>query len=135
MFRNLGLAGAALALFLMAGGQWAVLQTAAWANMLRDYHRQSGSVAVAIEQTFDGQHPCELCRAIASAKAREQADKGNNTAAPALKDAAKVKARLADTAFRPRELAAAAILLPQSGAPRVSTRNEPPPVPPPRRVA
>lgn len=71
MLRRLGLLFAALALFSIAGGHWAVLQTVAWAEMLHDYSQRTGSVALAVEQTFDGGHPCELCLQIAAAKQRE----------------------------------------------------------------
>ena len=72
VLRKLGLLFAALALFSIAGGHWAVLQSVAWAEMLHDYTQRTGSVAVAVEQTFDGAHPCELCREIATSKAKEQ---------------------------------------------------------------
>ena len=78
VLRKLGLLFAALALFSIAGGHWAVLQTVAWAEMLRDYTQKTGSVAVAVEQTFDGAHPCALCLEIASTKQQEgkaQSDK------------------------------------------------------------
>ena len=68
VFRNIGLVLAALALFSIAGGHWAVLQSVAWVEMLHDYAQKTGSVAVAVEQTFDGAHPCELCREIATSK-------------------------------------------------------------------
>jgi hypothetical protein len=70
MLRPLGLLCAALAMFSIAGGHWAVVQTVAWGQMLRDYSQRTGSVLTAVEQTFDGQHPCDLCRGIASAKAQ-----------------------------------------------------------------
>jgi hypothetical protein len=80
MCRRLGLLCAALAMFSIAGGHWAVAQTVAWGQMLRDYTQRNGSFTVAVEQTFDGQHPCELCREIDAAKAQE-----NQTDNPAQK--------------------------------------------------
>jgi hypothetical protein len=56
----------------LAGGHWAVLQTAAWAGMLADYSRSYG-MEKAVAMTFDGDHPCPLCRKIESAKKRESA--------------------------------------------------------------
>ena len=45
------------------GLHWAALQSVAWVGMIWSYS-QSGSVASAIEKTFDGKHPCPLCNAI-----------------------------------------------------------------------
>ncbi len=89
MFRKLGLACAALAFFSIAGGHWAVLQTVAWAEMVSDYAQRNGSIAVAVEHTFDGRHPCNLCRDIAAAKGKEHRE---NSPAPGLKDCTGVKA-------------------------------------------
>src|SRR5271155_5291439 len=52
-----------LSLCVALGLHWCALQSGAWVGMLINYSR-SGSVASAIEKTFDGQHPCPLCRAI-----------------------------------------------------------------------
>jgi hypothetical protein len=59
------------ALFLSAGGHLALLQGVAWATMIRDYSR-TGSVTVAVEKTFDGKHPCPLCKKITAQRAAEQ---------------------------------------------------------------
>jgi hypothetical protein len=56
-----------LALVAMLGVHWAALQTVAWTTMLAD-NLQSGSFQAAVKKTFDGQHPCCLCKAIAAAK-------------------------------------------------------------------
>ncbi len=61
----------ALAMFSIAGGHWAVLQTIAWAQMVRDYS-QTTSVAEAIEKTFSGEAPCSMCKSIAKARTQEQ---------------------------------------------------------------
>ncbi|HEY8901690.1 MAG TPA: hypothetical protein VIM61_14860 [Chthoniobacterales bacterium] len=71
MFRRLGILLAALALFTVAGGHWAVLQSVAWAQMLRTYS-QDATVSAAIAKTFSGQYPCGLCRKIAEAKKTEE---------------------------------------------------------------
>lgn len=59
------------ALFLSTGGHLAVLQGVAWANMLRDNAR-TGSLSTAVEKTFDGKHPCPMCKKIAKARTAEQ---------------------------------------------------------------
>lgn len=71
MLRVLGLPFICLAMFSIAGGHWAVLQTIAWAQMVRDYS-QTTSVAEAIEKTFSGEAPCSMCKSIAKAKTQEQ---------------------------------------------------------------
>ena len=98
VFRKLGLLFAAVALFSIAGGHWGVLQTVAWAEMLRDYSQRGDSIAMAVEQTFDGNHPCELCREIQTAKSQE--NKSDSIPSKA-KDDAKVKARLSDSVLNP----------------------------------
>jgi hypothetical protein len=60
-----------LALVLLTGLHWAALQTVAWTTMLADNLRQQ-SLTEAVTQTFDGQHPCCLCKAIAAGKHSEK---------------------------------------------------------------
>ncbi len=132
MLRRLGLVFAALALFSIAGGPWAVLQTVAWVGMLHDYTQRTGSFTLAAAQTFDGQHPCDLCREIAAAKAGER--KGQ-PAAPGAGDHAKVKATVMESALLPPTPPMTLLArIPTAPLPRPD-RTEPPPTPPPRRVA
>jgi hypothetical protein len=58
-------------LIISIGGHWFLLQSAAWMGMLIDYSRD-GSFTVAVCKTFDGKHPCCLCKAIAEGKKSEQ---------------------------------------------------------------
>lgn len=60
----------ALSLFLVAGGHWAMLQGVAWVTMVHDFSR-GGSLTQAVEKTFDGKHPCAMCKKIAKAKNSE----------------------------------------------------------------
>src|SRR5579872_4487630 len=61
-----------LALLVVSiGGPWPVLQSIAWAGMLIEYSRD-GSVVEAVSKTFDGKHPCNLCKSIAAGKKTEQ---------------------------------------------------------------
>ena len=110
----------------MTGAHWLMLQSVAWTNMVIDYSRTS-SLKTAIEQTFDGQHPCKLCKLIQ--KARQSSPQQQlqqpvakhddvSTVAPAL---------LFPDAPGFRFAATAEILLP--------SRTDPPPVPPPRPFA
>jgi hypothetical protein len=61
----------AVSLFLVAGGHWATLQSVAWAGMVKDFSR-TGSLTEAVGKTFDGKHPCAMCKKIASAQAHEE---------------------------------------------------------------
>ena len=131
MFRKLGILGAALALFSIAGGHWAVLQSVAWVGMLVDYSQSSGSVVTGFEHTFNGQYACDLCRAIQSGKSKER--KGNEASFGA-KDDAKVKALPTEALVPTMERVAVAVEFCGVVQGRVVVRAEPPPTPPPRRA-
>jgi hypothetical protein len=69
-FKATGFAACLLAVLLASGGHWAVLQSIAWAGMLIDYSR-TDSLAGAVSKTFDGKHPCPLCRKIQEGRKQE----------------------------------------------------------------
>jgi hypothetical protein len=52
-----------LALVLLTGGHWALLQSIAWFGMAVNYSQHS-TLKEALIKTFDGQHPCRLCKAV-----------------------------------------------------------------------
>ncbi len=54
---------ATLALALLLGLHWTLLQTFAWTRMFVEFSRVE-SFASALSMTFDGQHRCSLCRAV-----------------------------------------------------------------------
>jgi hypothetical protein len=56
-----------LALLASSGAHWAVLQSVAWTAMLAENLR-TVSLAEAVHKTFDGQHPCSLCKQISAGK-------------------------------------------------------------------
>jgi len=70
VFVRLGKMFVVVALVATLGAHWALLQTVAWTTMLAD-NLQSCSFRDAVVKTFDGQHPCCLCKAIATAKKSE----------------------------------------------------------------
>jgi hypothetical protein len=70
VFVRIGKISLVFALASMLGAHWALLQTVAWTTMLAD-NLQSNSFQVAAEKTFDGKHPCCLCKAIAAGKKSE----------------------------------------------------------------
>lgn len=71
MFVRLGHVLMIVALLAAGGAHWGALQSVAWTTMLAE-NLQSGSVSQALEKTFDGRHPCPLCKAVAAGKAAEQ---------------------------------------------------------------
>ena len=136
MLRKAGLLCAALAMFSIAGGHWAVLQSVAWAGMLADYTRASGSLLTGVEQTFDGEHPCALCREIAVAKGREQPRPESSSPAAGQKfKAGKTEGILVENGFQPR-LTFGPVRWFEPAFVVPTPRGQAPPVPPPRsRVA
>ena len=52
------------------GGHFMVLQSVAWTSMVLSNVRHE-NIGTAIEQTFDGQHPCPLCKRIEKARESE----------------------------------------------------------------
>jgi hypothetical protein len=69
--RASGLFFLGLAMFSVAGGHWAVLQTVAWTQMLQDYS-QNATVVEAIKKTFSGEAPCSLCKKISQSRQQEK---------------------------------------------------------------
>ena len=60
-----------IALIGATGTHWTMLQSVAWARMLAENVRTS-SLEEAINKTFDGKHPCALCKQIAKSQKSEQ---------------------------------------------------------------
>jgi len=71
MFVRFGKICVILALVAATNAHWAVLQSVAWTTMLAD-NLCTHSVAEAVTHTFDGRHPCCLCKAIAAGKKSEK---------------------------------------------------------------
>jgi len=59
------------ALACSIGLHWAIFQSVAWMGMVVSY-AQSGSIGDALAKTFDGNHPCPLCKEIAKSKQSEK---------------------------------------------------------------
>ena len=59
------------ALVCSVGLHWGFLQSVAWVGMVVNYS-QSGTVTEALAKTFDGKHPCALCKTIAKGKQTEK---------------------------------------------------------------
>lgn len=58
-------------LFVSLGGHLVVLQTIAWGTMLKSFSRSS-SLEEAAKKTFDGDHPCALCKVVEKSKQQEE---------------------------------------------------------------
>jgi len=71
VFIRLGKVAVAVALATTLGAHWALLQSVAWMGMVVAYSEHA-SFKEALVQTFDGKHPCCLCKAITAAKKSEK---------------------------------------------------------------
>ena len=71
MFRRLPKLLLIVALACSIGLQWAFLQSIAWTTMLVT-NLSRASFSQAVQRTFDGKHPCCLCKAIAESKKSER---------------------------------------------------------------
>jgi hypothetical protein len=60
-----------VALLTSCGAHWLVLQSVAWTTMLVENSRR-GSLVEAVKTTFDGAHPCGLCKTIETERGHEQ---------------------------------------------------------------
>ena len=106
------------------GAQWAVLQSAAWVGMAVSYSIKAGSVTEGLSETFDGEHPCPMCKLVAEGKSSEKKDP---------KDAAKVKIELFAQQYTVLAFASlTAPELPRAVDETAPARHVSPPVPPPR---
>ena len=61
----------AVALAGSIGLHWSFFQVVAWAGMMISYS-QNAPLTEAVAKTFDGQHPCKLCKQIAKSKRAEK---------------------------------------------------------------
>jgi hypothetical protein len=61
----------AVLLIVSVGGHWAFLQSVAWVSMVIDFSKNA-PLSVAVEKTFDGKHPCNLCKIVKHGQESEQ---------------------------------------------------------------
>jgi hypothetical protein len=112
----------ALALACSIGLHWTFFQSLAWTSMLADNLRND-SLAQAVTHTFDGQHPCPICKAIAAGKKSEK----KSELAPHLKTL-EFPPATEDFAL----IVPACFALPSCADIFARTLSEAPPTPPPR---
>lgn len=73
-----------LALVTSVGLHWALLQSAAWVSMVVAYSKDA-TVVEALEKTFDGEHPCSLCKMVEKGAATDSdTDKDRKEPAPKI---------------------------------------------------
>jgi hypothetical protein len=53
------------------GGHWVLLQSVAWTAMVFA-NAKHANLSQALEQTFDGRHPCPLCKSIEKGRQSEK---------------------------------------------------------------
>ena len=63
MLKRIALLSLTAAVFLLSQGHFLVWQGFAWARMLQDF-TQRETLSQAVVKTFDGRHPCSICRQI-----------------------------------------------------------------------
>jgi hypothetical protein len=111
-----------VALALTIGLHWMALQTVAWTAMLT-HNLRSDSLAEAWTKTFDGKHPCCLCKAVAAGKKSEKKSELSSVPKLEFPPAAGAFALIAPPPFP--------LLPPANSSP--ATWEQKPPTPPPRR--
>lgn len=74
MHRIFGQFAIYVALFMIIGGHWAVFQCVAWGSMIVEYSQREDSLVRGLLQTFDGDHPCQMCHSISKAKQQERSE-------------------------------------------------------------
>lgn len=112
-----------VALLVTIGCHWAVLQSIAWTTMLVDNLQQT-SLTEAVSNTFDGEHPCPMCKHIDEAK---KSEKKSDALDLKVKKFEFANALTAFVFTAPKSFH----LLPLLASSPVS-RSDTPPVPPPR---
>ena len=122
MRRTVSILSLCLAWLCANGALWDAVQVFAWGKMVHDYSRFM-TVGQAIEITFDGSAPCELCAAVDEAKqgqTDQQVERSHERVLLACQAPEKILLTVPPTAW-PGVADATGL-----------TRTEPVPVPPPR---
>jgi hypothetical protein len=71
VFARIGKLFLIVALLVTTGAHWAALQSVAWVTMFADNAR-TAPLSAAFERTFDGKHPCPLCRQVSAGRSSEK---------------------------------------------------------------
>lgn len=122
MFPRFTKIAVAIALAGSIGLHWAFLQSVAWVGMVVTYSEHA-TLSEALANTFDGKHPCCLCREIAQGKRSEK----KSPVSPELK---KFEFLAAQSRFIFKAPSRYWLLMPTE--PPVKSVSFTPPTPPPR---
>jgi hypothetical protein len=68
---RLGRVIAFVVLLQLGGAHWLVLQSIAWSGMLLRQAREARLIE-AMQKTFDGAHPCQLCKGVSHGQQKEK---------------------------------------------------------------
>lgn len=74
-----------LSLCVSIGLHWVVLQSAAWVGMAVTYSVEKG-VVQGLSETFDGEHPCPMCKMVNEGVKSEQAPTDGQTPPAKVKE-------------------------------------------------
>ncbi|MEO6873119.1 MAG: hypothetical protein ABI233_13005 [Chthoniobacterales bacterium] len=113
-----------VALCLSLGLHWLALQSLAWTTMLVENVRHA-PLSEAVARTFDGSHPCHLCRAVAEGKKSKRKSEILPTVAK-LDLICPPRLRTWQPRFVPYDYGVVIL--------RIVQRNQSPPTPPPRSL-
>jgi hypothetical protein len=61
----------AVAICSASGAHWMLLQSVAWVGMVATF-AQDRPLSQAVADAFDGQHPCDMCKVVASGTQQEK---------------------------------------------------------------
>jgi hypothetical protein len=117
-----------LMLTLSLGTPWTFLQSIAWVRMVVKYS-QSATLSEALVRTFDGKHPCGLCKWVQRGKAEEKKQDPQKPETKPTKIDQSLPTGVA-LAIYPLDSKLRAIDIPD----RWDSRADPPPTPPPKRA-
>ena len=118
----------AVGLSLSLGLHWLALQSVAWTSMVME-RSQTVSLSEAVRTTFDGQHPCRICRFIQEGQRSDpQAERSSFPGKPVKLEAPPA------TSLQPRLSVPAPMCQKVSDPLFRPSRSAPPLLPPPRRA-
>jgi hypothetical protein len=124
-----GFAASCLAIFVMLGGHWAVLQSVAWMRMASVLLRQD-RLGTTLVKTFDGKHPCALCLKIREGRQQESQQQKPPCLAVEKSPALFCDARQVAAPLPPTSAATAPFFWDSF----CTDFSDSPPTPPPRRI-
>jgi hypothetical protein len=122
MTRKLMQCSVVCALVFSIGAHWPILQSVAWVGMAVSYS-QTAPLKEALEKTFDGQHPCQLCDFVQTGKDAEKKQSAKKSQ-PRLD----FWLNLDRPSLYPLEIFSASV----SPTPLIASQSQAPPTPPPR---